>query len=331
MDSERELEIPAVQKAVIFENPGPDARIVVRDDVPVGTPGPYEVLVRLWWHEGVGSVVKLGEHVPETLLRRRVGVKWLYRACGECSVCARGFSNNCPKQLNTGKHRPGTLQNYVVADSRYLTLIPERLSSADATPFLCAGLTMMGALSMLDNESSPGDWVVIQGSGGGLGHLGVQIAKKMKHLRVIAIDTGSKSNWGKSMTDAYFDYKTDDLEKFVMDLTGEGAHAVIVVPGSEDAYRVAPKLVRSMGTIFCVGLPRNDFEIPISVAQCALKALTIRGAMVGTEEQMTQLLLAAEKGIIRPNCDYCSFHDVHKVMDELESGEILGRTVVSCL
>ncbi|TQN69649.1 Alcohol dehydrogenase 2 [Colletotrichum shisoi] len=348
-------DIPTLQEAVLIEDPGLDARVVVRKDVPVGAPGPYEVLVQLsftgvcgseiralhgWGsydpivgHEGIGSVVKLGDHVPESLLRRKVGVKWLYRACGECSVCIRGFSNNCPKQLNTGKQRPGTLQQYVVADSRYLTPIPRGISDEEAAPLLCAGLTMMGAVSMLDNNLSRRDWVVIQGAGGGLGHLGVQIASRMRGLRVIAVDTGhEKRTFTETLgAEAYIDYVADDVERAVMDLTGEGAHAVIVVPGSEDAYRVAPKLVRSMGTVVCVGLPQNDFQLPISVTQCAIKALTIKGAMVGTEEQMSELLQAASKGIVRAIVEPFKFSDVPDIIDRLAREQILGRAVVRCL
>ncbi|KXH67681.1 alcohol dehydrogenase [Colletotrichum salicis] len=160
-------------------------------------------------------------------------------------------------------------------------------------------------------------------------------------LRVIAVDTGDeKQKHLESRADAFIDYATDDVEKSIMNLTGEGAHADIVVPGSEDAYRIAPKLLRSMGTIICVGLPRNDFELPISVAQCALKgmssssglltfqemmktdtfalALTIKVAMVGTEERMTELLRAAEKGTIRASIDIFSFSHVSEIMAQLK-------------
>ncbi|KZL76563.1 alcohol dehydrogenase, partial [Colletotrichum tofieldiae] len=347
-------DVPTLQKAVLIENPGPEARIIVRDDVPVGNPGPCEVLVEIsftgvcgsevralrgWGsydpivgHEGIGNVVKLGENVAQSLLGQRVGVKWLHRACGECSVCVRGFSNNCPRQLNTGKHRPGTLQQYVVADSRYLTRIPQGISDKDAAPLLCAGLTMMGAISMLENELSRGDWVVIQGAGGGLGHLGVQIASKLRGFRVIAVDTGhGKQSFTEALgAEAYIDYVTEDVEKAVMDLTGEGAHGVVVVPGSEEAYCIAPKLARSMGTIVCVGLPHNDFQLPIPVTQFAVKdmeALTIKGVMVGTEEQMTELLQEAGKGTIRAVVETYDFNDVPDVVARLAGEQITGRAV----
>ncbi|KAF4815497.1 Alcohol dehydrogenase 2 [Colletotrichum tropicale] len=350
MDEDDEL--PTVQKAAVIRQPGPNASIVVQHNVPVGTPGPHEVLVRIsatgvcgsetrafrgWGvydpivgHEGVGRIVKLGPGVSEEFLGQKVGVKWLYSACGTCSVCVRGHQNNCPKQLNTGKHRPGTLQQYVVADSRYVTKIPDGLPDAEVAPLLCAGLTMMGAVSKLEGDLFPGDWVVIQGAAGGLGHLGVQIASRMRGYRVIAVDSSGHDQFCRDNgAEVFIDYTREEVDKKVMELTGEGAHAVLVVPESEDAYITAPKLVRSMGTIVCVGLPRNDFDIPIPVTLCALKALNVKGAMVGTEKEMSELLRGAVKGRIRASVEYFHINDTEEIVGQLMNQEMYGRAVIT--
>lgn len=217
--------------------------------------------------------MKSGSNVPSSLLGQRVGVKWLYNACTQCSVCQRGFANNCAKQLNTGRHVPGTLQQYTVADARFITKIADGLSSEVAAPLLCAGLTMAGAVSHLDNELQPGDWVVISGSGGGLGHIGVQIAARIKKFRVIAVDSGdAKKDLGlTSGAEAFIDFKTEDVAARVLELTGEEAHATIVVPGTREAFQTAPSLVRNMGQIICVGLPPSEIDLPISATLCAAR------------------------------------------------------------
>lgn len=224
-------------------------------------------------HEGIGRVVQTGNNVPASLLGKRVGVKWLYRACTECSVCQAGFTNNCARQLNTSRHVPGTLQQYTVADARFISIIPDGVSDEVAAPLLCAGLTMSGALSHLDKELQPGDWVVISGSGGGLGHIGVQIAARVKKLRVIAVDSGvaKKKLSLESGAEAFIDFKMEDVVARVLELTGEGAHATVVVPGTKEAFKTAPTLVRNMGHIITVGLPRNDIELPISATLCAAR------------------------------------------------------------
>jgi alcohol dehydrogenase, propanol-preferring len=130
---------------------------------------------------------------------------------------------------------------------------------------------MAGAVSKLEGLQR-GDWVVIPGAGGGLGHLGVQIAARQEGYRVIAVDSGEEKRKLCLELGAteFVDFKDVDVEKRVKELTdGEGAHAVIVVPGSEKAYELAPKLIRNTGTLVCVGLPRGDFHVPVAPIEVA--------------------------------------------------------------
>lgn len=300
-------------------------------------------------HEGVGVVVKTGGQVASSMLGQRVGVKWVFSACGQCSVCLKGFLNNCPNQLNTGRHVPGTLQQYVVADARYVTRIPDEVPSEVAAPLLCAGLTMAGAVSKLDAHLSNDDWVVISGSGGGLGHLGVQIAARLRGFRVIAVDSGqSKRDLSLSCGAQFFvDFATEDVEKKVKELTGEGAHAILVVSGSEEAFRIAPKLVRNTGLIVTIGLPSNDFNIPIPASLCSARgkillkvswnkeadqsdtqALTVTGVATGTEDQMQELLAQVAAGKINPVITVVDFSEIPAIFNKLKGDGIVGRMVV---
>jgi propanol-preferring alcohol dehydrogenase len=165
------------------------------------------------------------------------------------------------------------LQQYALADANFITPIPNGLSSEIAAPLLCAGLTMSGALSHLETSLAPGDWVVISGSGGGLGHVGVQMAARLNKYRVIAIDSSEekKEISLSSGAEVFIDFKTENVAKRVAEITGEGAHATIVVPGTKEAFEMAPAVVRNLGIIVNVGLPRNDIEIPISATICAAR------------------------------------------------------------
>lgn len=226
-------------------------------------------------HEGVGVVVAPDNH---ELMGARVGVKWLHNACGECSLCRKGRPNNCPRQTNTGKHVPGTLAQYVVAAAAHVSRIPDGLESEVAAPLLCAGLTMAGALNPL-KDLEKGDWVVISGSGGGLGHVGVQLAAA-RGLRVIAIDEGASKRAlsMESGAEVFLDYKTQDVAGEVKRVTSEGAHAAIVVPGEAAAFEAAPPLVRNGGVIVCVGLPPNDYTLPIGASILSARGECFGGA-----------------------------------------------------
>ncbi|KAJ4317247.1 hypothetical protein N0V84_007466 [Fusarium piperis] len=343
---------PQVQKAALIQNPGDNAQICIRSDVPVGVPGHHEILVKLSYtgvcgseiralsgwgsynpiigHEGVGTVVKVGDQVDSAMVGKRVGIKWLYSACRLCNACTRGFPNNCPKQVNTGRHVPGTLQQYMVADARYVTELPDDLPGEVVAPLLCAGLTMVGAVSKLDGCLAENDWVVISGSGGGLGHIGVQIASRLRGFRVIAVDSGkTKRDLSlESGAHEFIDFVQENVEERVKEITGEGAAAILVVSGSEQAFTMAPNLVRNMGLIVTVGLPRNDFHMPIPASLLSARALTVTGVAVGTEDQMVELLRHASAKKICPSVTVLDFDQVGTVLEGLKRQDITGRVVV---
>lgn len=280
--------IPSTQTVAWIENPSPSCVLQIRNGVEVQQPMDHEVLVKLECsgichsdcmnveghgkytpvpgHEGVGHVVKLGRGVSSDLMGKRVGIKWLWSACKQCTSCVKGKINHCAKQLNTGRNVWGTLQQYAVAHADFVTLIPDGVKSEIAAPLLCAGLSLAGGVSKLEPEVQPGDFVAIVGAGGGLGHIGVQFAT-IKGYKIIAIDSGAdKEALCKEMgAVAFIDYAKQDVVQAVKDLTsGEGVHGLICVAGSERAYQQAPQLLRNSGVFVCVGLPPDTFMFPMS-------------------------------------------------------------------
>lgn len=122
-------------------------------------------------HEGVGEVAALGAGVTGVREGDRVGVPWLYTACGHCEHCVGGWETLCESQQNTGYSVNGGFADYVVADPEYVGHLPDGLDFGAAAPVLCAGVTVYKALK--ETEVKPDQWVVISGIGG-LGHLAVQ-------------------------------------------------------------------------------------------------------------------------------------------------------------
>jgi propanol-preferring alcohol dehydrogenase len=344
--------LPTSQTVAWIDNPGPSGSIRIRDGIDIQQPSQNEILVKLECsgichsdcrnvegmgtytdipgHEGVGEVVKLGPGASESLMGKRVGIKWLYSACNECAACKKGNVNNCPKQSNTGRTTLGTLQQYVVAHADFVSLIPDGVKSEVAAPLLCAGLSLAGAVSKLSPEVQPGEFVVVVGAGGGLGHIGVQIAT-IKGFKVIAVDSGAeKEKLAKEMgAVAFIDYAKQDVEQAVKDLTdGEGGHGLICVAGSEKAYETAHALIRNNGVFVCVGLPPDSFMFPMSPIQIANRGLVIRGSSTGTAAQMDELLQLALQGKITPKIDVYDFGEANKIIQELMKYEVTGRKVV---
>ena len=187
---------------------------LVIEDVPIPQPGPGQVLVKVracgvcgtdlhaasgdWpvkpnppfipGHEGVGTVAVVGPGVTHVSEGDRVGVPWLYSACGHCSYCWSGWETLCERQKNTGYSVNGAFAEYVVADANYIGHLPSNVDFVQISPILCAGITVYKGLKVAGTR--PGDWVVISGVGG-LGHMAIQYARAMG-LHVAAVDVDDR-------------------------------------------------------------------------------------------------------------------------------------------
>src|SRR5499425_2559835 len=127
-------------------------------------------------HEVVGRIDALGSGVQGWSIGQRVGVGFLGGSCGYCEFCRNGDLVNCRNQEFTGIHSDGGYAEMMIAKATGLVHIPDDLSSADAAPLLCAGLTTFNALR--NAPAKAGDLVAVLGIGG-LGHLAVQYARHM--------------------------------------------------------------------------------------------------------------------------------------------------------
>ncbi|TFK45935.1 GroES-like protein [Heliocybe sulcata] len=349
--------IPKTQRAALVVEHGKD--LVIKDDHPVVQPSelkPGECLVKLdvtgvchsdlntklgnWaWnpplprvpgHEGVGKVVAVGEGTmnPDVKVGDRVGLKWIAETCLRCEMCRRNEESMCPNQKTHGYRVDGTLQEYCVSWVDHVTLIPDSISSEDACSILCAGLTVWKALKQ--SNTIPGNWVVVPGAGGGLGHLAVQYANYMG-LRVLAIDSGEekKQLCFKLGAEKFIDFKeTQDLVQDVKAATdGLGPHAAIVTAASGKAYEQAVWYLRDRGTLVAVGMPPKDlFNVPIVVI--VAKALNIIGSAIGTRQDAIEAVDIAARGKVKCHYDVDKLNSVNSIFDAMHAGKLVGRVIV---
>ncbi|UKZ81505.1 hypothetical protein TrVFT333_009277 [Trichoderma virens FT-333] len=189
---------------------------------------------------------------------------------------------------------------------------------------------MAGGIAKLDKSIPSDGWVVVSGSGGGLGHIGVQIASRLRGFKVIAVDSGASKRELSLQCGAqvFIDFATENVEDRVKEITGEGAHACLIVSGSEAAFELAPKLVRNTGLLVVIGLPAATFNFPLAASLYAAKALTVTGVMVGNEQQMEELLQHTVAGVINPVVQVEEFSQVPHIFEKLKNNEVTGRIVV---
>ena len=154
-----------MQAMVLDRNCPVEERPLKLVDLPIPKPGDKEILVKVsvcgachtdldevegrlmpskfpivLGHQVVGTVADVGKAVSKFNGGERVGITWLYQACGECNFCRTGQENLCSNAKWTGKDADGGYAEYMVITEDYAYRIPERFSDAQAAPLLCAGV-----------------------------------------------------------------------------------------------------------------------------------------------------------------------------------------------
>lgn len=275
-------------------------------------------------HEGVGYVAAVGASVKAVKEGDRIGVPWLYSACGHCEFCLNGWETLCRSQKNSGYSVNGSFAEYVLVDPAYVGHLPANVGFTPIAPILCAGVTVYKALK--ETEAKPGQWVVISGVGG-LGHLAVQYAKAMG-LHVAAIDVAPEklALARKLGAELAVDATAPDAEARILAETGGGAHGVVVTAVSRQAFATGVNLLRRKGTMALCGLPPGDF--PLSIFDVVLSRKTIRGSIVGTRADLAECLSFAAEGKVSVTYETAVIEDINDVFERMKAGKIDGRVVV---
>ena len=334
-------------KAAIVEELG---KPLVLREIDIPTPGPGEILIKLeacgvchtdlhaargdWpvkphvpftpGHEGIGIVAALGSGVTAVKEGDRVGVPWLYSACGHCEYCLTAWETVCPKQEFGGYTKNGGFAEYMIGDPNYVAHIPKGLGAKEAAPLICAGITTYKGIK--ETEAKPGEWIAISGIGG-LGHLGIQYAKAMG-LKVCAIDIddGKLAHAKKLGADLTFNAKSGDPAAALKKETGGGAHGVLITAPSLPAFKQGVGMTRKHGICVLVGLPPGDFPVPLFdvVANC----ISIRGSFVGNREDMAECLAFAADGKVKADIELQPLSAINSVFERLTHGDVPSRVVI---
>lgn len=324
---------------------------LVQQEVDVPTPGAGEILVKTeacgvchtdlhaatgdWplkpklpfipGHEAIGIVAAVGAGVKNVKEGDRVGVPWLYSACGRCEYCLSAWETVCPQAEFGGYTKNGGFAEYLVADPNYVARIPKGLTPQDAAPLICAGITTYKGIKQ--TEAIAGEWIAISGCGG-LGHLAIQYAKFMG-LNVCAVDVDdSKLALATKLgADVVVNAKTSlspaaDVKK----ATGGGAHGVLITAPSLPAFKQGVAMTRKRGTCVLVGLPPGEF--PVSLFDIVVNCISIRGSLVGTRKDMAEALAIADQGKVRADIELEPLASINSIFERLEHGKVAGRVVL---
>jgi alcohol dehydrogenase, propanol-preferring len=274
-------------------------------------------------HEAVGVIDAVGKGVTGWKVGDRIGVGYLGGHCGVCSWCRHGDFVNCENQPWTGTTVDGGYAEVMYARASGLVRIPDGLTSVDASPLLCAGITTYNALQGLN--AGPDALVAIQGIGG-LGHLGLQYANKLGY-RVAAIARGTDKAVLAEKLGAhhYIDSAAIDPANALQELGGAVAIVATAASGASMSPLVAGLTPR--GQLIVVGV--GDDPIEINGADLVFGGRSIIGSLTGSSIENEANLQFSATHDVAPMTEVMPFEDAPAAYARMMSGEARFRVVLN--
>jgi D-arabinose 1-dehydrogenase-like Zn-dependent alcohol dehydrogenase len=201
-------------------------------------------------HEVIGTVHAIGPSVVGWTTGELVGVGWHGGHCGYCVPCRHGNAFACATEtLVTGITHDGGYGEYMVAPAESVAHVPAGLTPAEIAPLMCAGVTTFNALR--HSGAGPGDVVAVVGVGG-LGHLGVQYARKLG-FRTVAIDRHpDKASLAERLGAQYYIDSTATDPAAELQKLG-GAKAILATVTSSEAMAAVQDGLGPNGTLMVIG------------------------------------------------------------------------------
>ena len=316
---------------------------------PVPEPGPGEVLVRIEFsglcgtdihaahgdwpakpslpftpgHEGIGFVEKLGPDVSSRQLGDRVAIAWLGNACGACRYCIGGRETLCEKQANSGYSVNGTFADYAVVPAAFATLVPAGVSSRDAAPVTCAGVTTYKAVKVAG--VAPAESVAVFGIGG-LGHLAVQYARIAGGF-VTAVDIeDSKLAMATELgADHVVNARTEDPVAAIQ--ARGGADVAIALAASPASFDQAFRSLRRGGRLVCVAMPADNGTLNLPIFDAVIGGKSVIGSIVGTRNDLADVFALHAAGRTRVVIVDRKLDEVNQSIADVSSGAVAARVV----
>ncbi len=281
-------------------------------------------------HEIIGRVVEVGPQVSRFKVGDRVGVGCMVDACRHCAACAKGWEQYCENgSTYTYNHRDridgspthgGYSEKMVVAE-RFVLKVPDALDLAGAAPLLCAGITTYSPLRHW--QVGPHSKVAIVGLGG-LGHMGLKLAKAMgAEVTLFSRSPGKEADARRLGADRIV-ISTDPAQMAAV--AGRFDLIVDTVPYAHDVNPYVPTLA-SGGTIVMVGF-LGPLAPTLNTAPLVFGRKALAGSLIGGIAETQEMLDFCAQHGIHADIEVIRIQDINEAYERMLKADVKYRFVI---
>lgn len=277
-------------------------------------------------HEIAGVVDAVGPNADGVHVGdKRIVFPWI--GCGKCDRCKAGEENLCATMSPIGLLRHGGMaQKVVVPHPRYL-VDPGNLELGLGATYACSGITANGAIRKLEIDS-PEKPVVLMGAGG-LGLSAVALLKAKDHRNTIVVDLNSAKREAamEAGATAFVDGTASDLGAKIKDAAGGPVPYAIDFVGNDKTARVLFDNLAKGGRVVIVGVAGG--ELNLSLAGLIFVPRAIMGSVVGTIQDLREVVALANSGKLKPlPIERMPIDQANQALQKLIDGKTTGRIVL---
>jgi len=280
-------------------------------------------------HEIVGKVVSVGNHVTKFKAGDLAAVGCMVDSCRECQYCKEGLEQFCEEgnigtynspDKHMGTRTYGGYSESIVVDEAFVLKIPENLDLAATAPLLCAGITTYSPLKHWN--VGPGKKVGIVGIGG-LGHMGVKLAKAMGAEVIVFTTSPSKVEDAKRLgaDEVVLSKDANQMKQYAGKL-----HFILDAVSAKHDINAYLNLLRVDGSLALVGAPEQP--LPVAAFSLIPYRRSFAGSLIGGIAETQEMLDFCGKHNIVADIEIINIQQINEAYERLLKGDVKYRFVI---
>jgi alcohol dehydrogenase, propanol-preferring len=274
-------------------------------------------------HQVVGLVISKGHGAEKFKINERVGIAWIFSACGECEFCIAGKENLCEKFKGTGRDAGGGYAEFMVINEKFAYAIPEVFSDIEAAPLLCAGA--IGYRSLILTTLVNGQTLGLCGFGAS-GHLVLKMARYLYPESEIIVFARSKheQDFARSLGAAWagnIDDASPYMADAIIDTTPAWSPVVKSMQHLKPGGRLVINAIRKEGE-------DKSLLLDISYPEHLWMEKEIKSVANITRQDVEQFLEIAARIPIKPEVEVYPFDCANQALIDLKHKHIKGAKVL---